>query len=157
MKLKGSKFCKFATRSIIISMVSSKNARPFIKPLLVCRFETVIPRSKAVILDRQPLCAVLGSVDSTALRTHKHHTVHYVSWCRGSIFASSVLLRRPLIHFARTNDIKLINMRLSELTLDQFEPHRDKTNKMACAPSEDSDQPGHLPSLISLRCPLEES
>ena len=22
-------------------------------------------------------------------------------------------------------------------------PHRDKTNKMACAPSEDSDQPGH--------------
>ena len=29
-----------------------------------------------------------------------------------------------------------------------FEPHRDKTNKMACAPSEDSDQPGHPPSLI---------
>ena len=28
------------------------------------------------------------------------------------------------------------------------EPHRDKTNKMACAPSEDSDQPGHPPSLI---------
>ena len=28
------------------------------------------------------------------------------------------------------------------------EPHRDKTNKMACAPSEDLDQPGHLPSLI---------
>ena len=28
-----------------------------------------------------------------------------------------------------------------------FEPPRDKTNKMACAPSEDSDQPGHPPSL----------
>ena len=28
------------------------------------------------------------------------------------------------------------------------EPPRDKTNKMACALSEDSDQPGHLPSLI---------
>ena len=28
------------------------------------------------------------------------------------------------------------------------EPPHDKTNKMACAPSEDSDQPGHLPSLI---------
>ena len=28
------------------------------------------------------------------------------------------------------------------------EPHRDKTNKMACAPSEDSDHPGHPPSLI---------
>ena len=38
----------------------------------------------------------------------------------------------------------------------QFEPYCDKTNKMACAPSEDSDQPGHLhlPSLISLRCAL---
>ena len=29
-----------------------------------------------------------------------------------------------------------------------FEPAHDKTYKMACAPSEDSDQPGHLPSLI---------
>ena len=29
-----------------------------------------------------------------------------------------------------------------------IEPPHDKTNKMACAPTEDSDQPGHLPSLI---------
>ena len=29
-----------------------------------------------------------------------------------------------------------------------FELPNDKTNKMACAPSEDSDQPGHPPSLI---------
>ena len=29
-----------------------------------------------------------------------------------------------------------------------FEPPHDKTNKMACAPSEDSDQPGHPPCLI---------
>ena len=28
------------------------------------------------------------------------------------------------------------------------EPGHDKTNKMACAPSEDSDQPGHPPNLI---------
>ena len=35
-----------------------------------------------------------------------------------------------------------------------YEPAHDKTNKMACAPSEDSDQPGHPPSLISLRCAL---
>ena len=32
--------------------------------------------------------------------------------------------------------------------LFHFEPTLDKTNKMACAPSEDSDQPGHPPSLI---------
>ena len=31
-----------------------------------------------------------------------------------------------------------------------FELPHDKTKKMACALSEDSDQPGHLPSLIRL-------
>ena len=31
-----------------------------------------------------------------------------------------------------------------------FEPLHDKTNKMTFAPSEDSDQPGHPPSLISV-------
>ena len=36
-------------------------------------------------------------------------------------------------------------------------PPHDKTNKMASASSEDSDQPGHPHSLISLRCPHEES
>ena len=29
-----------------------------------------------------------------------------------------------------------------------FEPRHDKTNNMACVPGEDSDQPGHSPSLI---------
>ena len=29
-----------------------------------------------------------------------------------------------------------------------FEPPHDKTNKMTCAPSGDSDQPGPPPSLI---------
>ena len=32
--------------------------------------------------------------------------------------------------------------------VDAFEPHHDKTNKMACALSEDSYQPGHPLSLI---------
>ena len=35
-----------------------------------------------------------------------------------------------------------------------FEPAHYKTNKMACAPSEDSDQPEHPTSLISLRFAL---
>ena len=30
----------------------------------------------------------------------------------------------------------------------KYEPPHDKTNKMACALSEDSDQPGHPPGLI---------
>ena len=38
-----------------------------------------------------------------------------------------------------------------KLTLNQpHEPPREKTNKMACSHSDDSDQPGHLPSLISV-------
>ena len=36
------------------------------------------------------------------------------------------------------------------MRLDIIEPPHDKTNRMACAPSEDSDQPGHPPSLISV-------
>ena len=39
----------------------------------------------------------------------------------------------------------------------KYEPPHDKTNKMASAPSEDSDQDGHPPSLIILRCLQEES
>ena len=37
---------------------------------------------------------------------------------------------------------------------EPFELPHDKTNKVACAPSEDADQPGHSPSLISLCCAL---
>ena len=32
--------------------------------------------------------------------------------------------------------------------INKYEPHCDKTNKMACAPSEDLDQPGQMPRLI---------
>ena len=38
-----------------------------------------------------------------------------------------------------------------------YEPQNDKTNKMTCAPSEGSDQPRHLPYLVSLCCPLGET
>ena len=36
----------------------------------------------------------------------------------------------------------------SHQTFKTYESPHDKTNKLACAPSEDSDQPGHPPSLI---------
>ena len=36
----------------------------------------------------------------------------------------------------------------SHQTFKTYEPPHDKTNKLGCAPSEDSDQPGHPPSLI---------
>ena len=39
-------------------------------------------------------------------------------------------------------------------TTNICKPPHEKKNKMVCAPSDDSDQPGHPPSLISLRCAL---
>ena len=58
------------------------------------------------------------------------------------------------LHCTRT--IALIN-RILKKDILIIEPPHDKTNKMACAPSEDSDQPRHPPSLINLHCPHEES
>ena len=39
-------------------------------------------------------------------------------------------------------------MNVSMVNLTTFEPQHDKTNKVASAPSKDSDQPGHPLSLI---------
>ena len=40
------------------------------------------------------------------------------------------------------------SVKLNHQQTSVTEPSHDKTNKMACAPSKDSDQPGHSPSLI---------
>ena len=40
------------------------------------------------------------------------------------------------------------HLELGQCRLVITEPPHDKTNKMICAPSEDSDQPGHPPNLI---------
>ena len=37
---------------------------------------------------------------------------------------------------------------LQNITFSIIDPMHDKTNKLTCAPSEDSDEPGHPPSLI---------
>ena len=49
----------------------------------------------------------------------------------------------------RSYDSHLINPKTTMIHLSWiFEPRHDKTNENGCAPSEDSDQPGHPPSLI---------
>ena len=50
-----------------------------------------------------------------------------------------------------------IQLAHEKMVLITYDPPYDKTNKMECAPSEHSDQPGHPPSLISLRCLHEET
>ena len=37
-----------------------------------------------------------------------------------------------------------VNLSLAPVVESSFEPPHDKTNKMACAPNEDTDQPVHL-------------
>ena len=61
-----------------------------------------------------------------------------------SFNVSRIRLDRFLIH-------------LGEKRFEEFEQHHDKTNEVACAPSEDSDQPVYPPSLNSLRCPHKKS
>ena len=47
-----------------------------------------------------------------------------------------------------TDKLWIYDFKIGKNNFPWNEPLHDKTNKMACAPSEDSDQPGHLPSLI---------
>ena len=49
--------------------------------------------------------------------------------------------------FPCTPDIKKAHYKILE-TECIIEPPYEKNNQMACAPSEDSDQPGHQPNLI---------
>ena len=57
---------------------------------------------------------------------------------------------RNLIELTSIYLIEIVtrNNNQQESQTDTYEPPHDKTNKMTCAPSEDSDQPGHLPNLI---------
>ena len=50
-------------------------------------------------------------------------------------------------NFPMKLEIQVLISSLNEL-------QHNKTNKMTCVPSEDTDQPGHPPSLMSLRCAL---
>ena len=79
--------------------------------------------------------------------SHQDQAVTIRSTCLCEIFAFLHW------HIQYIKNEKLMNI----VYIFASEPQHDKTNKMACAHSEDSDQPGHLPSLMSLRCLHEES
>ena len=64
---------------------------------------------------------------------------------------SSPLRCTALFRISRCQNLYIITLNkesFSQLTQCSFEPHCDKTNEMACASSEDSDQAGHPASLI---------
>ena len=98
---------------------------------------------KAVLLTLKEhlalLCGCKAIVNSKATRTSVNMTV--TAMAHDSLFgiSFSANLRNTL------NKIATKPRKDREKTGEQ--PH-DKTNKMTCAPSKDSDQPGHPPGLI---------
>ena len=73
------------------------------------------------------------------------------AWGLGKAFSEALLLRGGEVrqytaqHLLRnTKPYLFSSLILSRKT--KFEPQHDKTNTVECAPSEDSDQPGHLGS-----------
>ena len=56
-----------------------------------------------------------------------------------------------VVKYATKLGNKMCNICPKFVSRTSFKPPHDKTNKMAYAPSKDSDQPGHPPSLIRVR------
>ena len=67
-----------------------------------------------------------------------------------NVFASARWVYLKTEYLPRLLDVKLTCEQIQNCLLVRRpdEPSHDKTNKMACAPSEESDQPGYPPSLI---------
>ena len=87
--------------------------------------------------------------------------VHNIHWripiLTEAISETNIGSLQWISHIQWLNSQQLFYYISNEQIDKEFEPMHDKTYKMACAPSEDSDRPGHPPSLISLRWPHEKS
>ena len=101
---------------------------------------TCVPREDQISLG---ICPVWSEPSLSAWRrsgslaTHKAHSKD-----------SDQMTRLICVFAGRTGQFVGFVVLLIAFKKKKNEPPHDKTNKMACAPSEDSDQPGHLPSLI---------
>ena len=114
-------------------------------------------------------CVVISMVEETGVssRNHQQWQSHYCTatwWCcesnPGRRWGPVPTQVTVFIMFSSTKNIAsfFIQWDITRTMLKWApilpEPPHDKTNKMACAPIEDSDLPGHPPSLISLHCVL---
>ena len=88
-------------------------------------------------------CQLMGTV-------HSNWLFHGFSGVPNSYFHGIILNVRIMFKQLPWNVNAWRNMYDAYIYARIFEPHRDKTSKMACTPSEDSDHPGHEPSLIRL-------
>ena len=89
----------------------------------------------------------------------------YMSYCCSDPYENSDRTQRAMTYaYDRASRLWLLNPLLTHTPsgpvrtrmMDTNEPQHDKTNKLTCAPSENSDQPGHPPSLMKVfaRCAL---
>ena len=98
-------------------------------------------------------CHVYG-IFKFSKHTRKSFTRHIWSYNQGDYDSLKPKVSNTDWDFLFDPDINIYTRNftghLNSLTVECIlnEPPHDKTNKMACAPSEDSDQPGHPPSLI---------
>ena len=83
------------------------------------------------------------------------HTKYFVLYLNIKTYiTTSILYRFQCTDFHADVFIYVTGIQEQESHYDYFkvwrwnEARHDKTNKMTCVPSEDSDQPGHPPSLI---------
>ena len=102
--------------------------------------------------------------ESTQRHTHvrlKQIELVLFTLCDGSFvfcdvtaeISAQVMVRRQITRsICRIGPVVGIGLPVGSILVvsSTYEPQHYKTNKMTCAPSEDSDQPGHPPSLISV-------
>ena len=68
--------------------------------------------------------------------------------CRGSVLYELYAARNSYTQPLSSWILCWAESKFGPGTCLEFEPEHDKINKMTCKPSKDSDQPGHLPSMI---------
>ena len=100
--------------------------------------------------------------ESTQRYTHvrlKQTELALFTLCDGSFvfydmvaeISAQVMVRRQITRsICRIGPVVVIGLPMGTTLVvsPTYEPQHYKTSKMTCAPSEDSDQPGHPPSLI---------
>ena len=93
---------------------------------------------------QQTLCSVWADAQSDLSR--RWANMSFCWFCRAAAHTDTSRTCTKCIKSQVTDRTHQGNFEQTSNTV--IEPHRDKTNNLARAPCEDSDQPGHPPSLI---------
>ena len=121
-------------------MISQFACEPRHEKTCLCHMRTTKAQS-----DQRLCCSVPRQYSTSSF--YIRNSKPLASLCSWAGQLESTLVANPEDRFSR-DEAHIMAERLRALALKSFEPPHDKTNKMACAPSKNSDQPGQPPSLI---------